>query len=272
MEKNSPGKVRRDRSRSRGRASLSSRVNFFEQVWTSGSPSTTDEASVHVLGQSGVDELERAMTERRRRDQEQTESPVSKHVVTLKKVVSPGRSPATEQYTNEVFVTSWTDRVQSPPPSSEVVHPPWRLARRSEPSEIPSSISAPTPASALTKYQEWRARKLSSATTDSSVDIPWRRKRNPSELSIESDKSVSSSGSSARTSTTQQPQWYSEFRTASMTQVAKRLESYQTGLNTHYDFHIAEIKGIAHGILPKENPRARQSSHYQLTRSLYNFN
>ncbi len=225
MEGNSPGK--------RGRSGLSSRLNFFENLSTSGSSSSN---ATEVFDQSSVEELERQM--RARREQQSKEVEPQPQVVTLRRVLSPVRSP---NYVSEVFVSSWTERVQSSEPD---IQPPWRRARLSEP-EHPSSpfLGPPSPNDALNKYQEWRARRFTTADPSSfSAEAPWRR-RTPSERS---DHSGSSSSHSFKSSSkaSQQPQWYSEFRTASMTQAAASLESYRTGFNTHYDYHIAIIKGI----------------------------
>ena len=276
MEGNSPGK-KRERSRSRGRSSLSSRVNFFEQ-WTTGQSPSADwnhhqqeRVASEVFDQSSVDQLERQMEERRR---EMMAQPDVRQVVTLRSVTSPVRSPpptSPQSYTTEVFLSSWGDRVQSPDPQD--AQPPWRLARRSEPSSSEthgSSFGVPTsPTLALTKYQEWRARRFTdttppepsvpwrkhpaqrSSTSDAVLDFRTQRSRQPSEseLSVSSSSSLSSS---RRGPPHHQPQWYSDFRTASMTQAATRLDTFRAGVNTHYDFHISQIKGIRSGWATKK--------------------
>ncbi len=40
-----------------------------------------------------------------------------------------------------------------------------------------------------------------------------------------------------------QPEWYSEYRTSTLSQTASRLEQLRGHVTSHYDFHIAEIKG-----------------------------
>lgn len=256
MEGNSPG---------RKKSSLSSKVNFFEQVWTRPPPSSDRNEQPGVMSeafdQASVDELERQMRERRREMMAASQQSDHRPMVTLRSVTSPAKSPTEQQsYTSEVFVSSWTDRVKSPSPQGDpVVHPPWRLARRSEPSSSPepSSFGVPTsPTLALNKYQEWRARRL----TDSSApdtSVPWRRQAQRSNTSdsvfdfqrsrqsSESELSVSSgSNFSISSRKFSQPQWYSEFRTASNTQAATRLDTFRPAINTHYDYHISQIKGI----------------------------
>ncbi len=298
MESNSPGRsprddkreaARRERSRSRTRTGLTTKVNFFEfgaQIRdnslslssterTSESHETTvlvDLPAVEdsVFDQSEVDALEREIMERRHRlsrrdDDERQRRPA----VALRRVVSPVRvevaSPS-QQFATEVYISSWTERVRSPdpvqaspptPPPRQDVQPPWRLARRSEPA-TPAPHTSPfqsptTPASALSKYQEWRARRLTSVESPEQI-APWRKqqiqRRTSKESGPESPPSrdgrrhveIESQPSNVRKGS--QPQWYSEFRTASFTQTASRMDAFRVGgVKTHYDFHIAEIKG-----------------------------
>lgn len=284
MESNSPGQPakdqkegRRERSRSRTRSGLSSRLNFFEYgaQQRQRSPEKPVEMDISssgledsVFDQSEVDQLEREIDERRQRlsrrdDQER------RPAVSLRRVVSPVRiesvGPSQPQFATEVYISSWTERVRSPEPKSPPtppprdIQPPWRLARRSETVPIPgndpqtSPFPTPTtPASALSKYQEWRARRLTSVESPEQV-APWRKQRLASRdskdglySSPESRRSSESGWSSPPSNVrkSSQPQWYSEFRTASLSQTASRMDALRTGgIKTHYDFHIAEIKG-----------------------------
>lgn len=171
------------------------------------------------------------------------------------------------------------------PPPRDVSQPPWRLARRSEPATTtaatPESSSTPpfasptTPTSAFTKYQEWRTRRLTSAESADQV-APWRKqqqqqsRREPggqpdtspfgevitlrrasattttaaATNNNESGEQQNSPSSSRKSS--QLPPWYSEYRTASLSQTASRMEGFRVGgIKTHYDFHITQIKGMS---------------------------
>jgi hypothetical protein len=166
------------------------------------------------------------------------------------------------------------------PPPRDVSQPPWRLARRSEPattatttpeSSTPPFASPTTPTSAFTKYQEWRTRRLTSAESADQV-APWRKqqqqqsRREPGQPDTspfgevitlrrasatttaatnnnESGEQQNSPSSSRKSS--QLPPWYSEYRTASLSQTASRMEGFRVGgIKTHYDFHITQIKGM----------------------------
>jgi hypothetical protein len=165
--------------------------------------------------------------------------------------------------------------VQTPPtpPPRDVSQPPWRLARRSEQTSSSESpfASPTTPTSAFTKYQEWRTRRLTSVESAEPV-APWRKQQLQSRKDTETshpfgevvtlrratriDESVdkqqqqqqqqqqSESPSSSRKNS-QLPPWYSEYRTASLSQTASRMvEGFRVGgIKTHYDFHITQIKG-----------------------------
>jgi hypothetical protein len=166
------------------------------------------------------------------------------------------------------------------PPPRDVSQPPWRLARRSEPattatttpeSSTPPFASPTTPTSAFTKYQEWRTRRLTSAESADQV-APWRKqqqqsRREPGQPDTspfgevitlrrasatttaatnnnESGEQQNSPSSSRKSS--QLPPWYSEYRTASLSQTASRMEGFRVGgIKTHYDFHITQIKGMS---------------------------
>ena len=295
MESNSPGQsprdekrdARRERSRSRTRSGLSSKLNFFEYSaqCRKQSPSHSFERTEShettfkmdipavedsVFNQSEVDQLEREITERRQRlsrrddDEERQRRPA----VALRRVVSPVRvevvcPPHQQQFATEVYISSWTERVRSPDPVQHSpptppprdVQPPWRLARRSEPTtpaQHTSPFQAPTtPASALSKYQEWRARRLTSVESPEQI-APWRKqqiqrrtsKDGRSESPLEGRRSFEIESPPSNVRKGSQPQWYSEFRTASFTQTASRMDAFRVGgVKTHYDFHIAEIKG-----------------------------
>ena len=275
MESNSPGHQRRDRSRSRTRSGLSSRVNFFEQVQQSTSSHSVGDDS--VFDQSQVDQLEREIHERRQRTSRASVADDQRRPsVTLRRIASPsvGDGPSQPLYATEVYISSWTERVRSPDPvlpptppqRSKDVQPPWRLGRRSEPrtpeeeevqrpSPPPFSADVTTPSSALSKYQEWRARRLTSVETEVQV-APWRRQQMERRVNQSQDKQPDSSGDSRwppwvtspssvkRRASSNQPQWYSEFRTASLSQTAMKMDAFRPGgIQTHYDFHIAEIKG-----------------------------
>lgn len=288
MESNSPGQPpakdqkkdgRRERSRSRTRSGLSSRLNFFENAGQSRqkSPDRTDVVSTvamkiggfndSVFDQSEVDQLEREIDERRhrlsRRDDENRTAVALRRVLSPVRVESAGPSQQ-QQFATEVYISSWTERVRSPEPTSSPptppprdIQPPWRIARRSEPTPIPSHDphtspfpTCTTPTSALTKYQEWRARRLTSVESPEQV-APWRRQRLASKEgrldSPDSRRSSESAGWASPPSHLRkqsQPLWYSEFRTASLSQTASRMDALRTGgINTHYDFHISQIKG-----------------------------
>lgn len=239
-----------------------------------------------VFDQSEVDQLEREISERRQRlSRDQDER---RPAVALRRVVSPVRvepvRPPRKQFATEVYISSWSERVsQSPdraspptPPPRADVQPPWRLARRSEPAK--SSTSAPpptptfaddsnpsspfpvvtTPASALSKYQEWRARRLTSVESPEHQIAPWRRQQQQRRASREGSSSPSDAGSlsprrpfepeflipPSNVRKASQPQWYTEFQAASFTQTSARMDAFRSGvIKTHYDFHIAEIKG-----------------------------
>lgn len=257
-------KRRRPRSRSRSRTRLTSRVNFFETVWSS------PPADIMVIQpqrpenvemtQDQADELERQMRQRRRQA-----SATIGHAVTLRRVVSPIRPVDS---TSQVFVSSWADnQSRSPDGQQQQQQPPWRLAQRSEPPvetghQVDSSFSPNTsPTLALNKYQEWRASRFSSSEQSEQPVAPWRKSRSGSsstEASITSPTySLPPSTSSGRSggvrsaSVPQHPHtgaWYNEFRSASMSQTAARFDLFRGGdfaasMNSHYDFHIAEIKG-----------------------------
>lgn len=171
------------------------------------------------------------------------------------------------------------------PPPRDVSQPPWRLARRSEPatttatatpeSSTPPFASPTTPTSAFTKYQEWRTRRLTSAESaaDNHQVAPWRKQQQRRETdgqpastspfgevitlrrasatttavaaatNNESGEQQNSPSSSRKSS--QLPPWYSEYRTASLSQTASRMEGFRVGgIKTHYDFHITQIKGM----------------------------
>ncbi|KAI9551788.1 hypothetical protein GHT06_022124 [Daphnia sinensis] len=292
--------ARRARSRSRTRSGLSSRVSFFESGAQSRKRSTsqsfermsTDHSVTidtgmsmedSVFDQAEVDQLEREITERRqrlsRRDDEEERQ--RRPAVSLRRVVSPVRvepiSPSphqvvNQQFATEVYISSWTERtagrtsdaiqVASPPipPPRDVSQPPWRLARRSEPTTPDSgSRESPfptptTPTSAFTKYQEWRARRLTSAETAEPV-VPWRKQQQArkdtgqtspfGEVLVLRRPSQEAADPSASRKNSQLPPWYSEYRTASLSQTASRMvEGFRVGgIKTHYDFHITQIKG-----------------------------
>ncbi|EFX84656.1 hypothetical protein DAPPUDRAFT_99617 [Daphnia pulex] len=181
--------------------------------------------------------------------------------------------------------------IQTPPtpPPRDISQPPWRLARRSEPattattpeSSTPPFASPTTPTSAFTKYQEWRTRRLTSAESADQV-APWRKQQQsrrepggqPASTSPfgevitlrrasatttaathnESGEQQNSPSSSRKSS--QLPPWYSEYRTASLSQTASRMEGFRVGgIKTHYDFHITQIKGMFRRL--SSSPRAR---------------
>lgn len=214
MASNSPGKgEKRDRSRSRSR--LSSRVTFFESVWRQSPEKSAAEEP--VFDRSQVELLERELVDKRERlPRQETSRPV------LRRVVSPVRSAAPS---DGVTVRSWSDVA--------VEQPPWRLARRSEP-----AIASATPTEALSKYEEWRARRLTDEA-DRQV-APWRKQaavRKSSEALDARDEAPARRAS-------HQPQWYSEFRAHSIKETAERLmTSAASANNTYYDFHITQIKG-----------------------------
>lgn len=238
-----------------------------------------------VFDQSEVDQLEREITERRqrlsRRDDEEERQ--RRPAVSLRRVVSPVRvepiSPSlhqvvNQQFATEVYISSWTERtagrtpdaiqVASPPipPPRDVSQPPWRLARRSEPMTPDSSSrespfpTPTTPTSAFTKYQEWRARRLTSAETAEPV-VPWRKQQQARKDTAQTGTSPFGdvlvlrrpsqeiADQSASRKNSQLPPWYSEYRTASLSQTASRMvEGFRVGgIKTHYDFHITQIKG-----------------------------
>jgi hypothetical protein len=208
-----------------------------------------------------------------------------------------------QQFATEVYISSWTERsaatgtrstevIQPPtPPPRDVSQPPWRLARRSEPTtttpdsrESSSPFSSPTtPTSAFTKYQEWRTRRLTSVESAEQV-APWRkqqlsrketgpstdaspfgevitlRRTVQSQNEAGQDQNQGNSPSSSRKNS-QLPPWYSEYRTASLSQTASRMvEGFRVGgIKTHYDFHITQIKGTKKlngcKLVSSENPK-----------------
>ena len=124
---------------------------------------------------------------------------------------------------------------------------PWRMglrpvSRRDETDEVCIAPAHPTPTSALSKYQEWRHRRLSSrsqTTSDAAPAAsvaPWRIRRATTDGS--GQHSVPEAAGVRRTS---QPVWYSEYCGASLASTASRMA---TDFQTHYDFHIAIIKGL----------------------------
>ena len=302
---------RRPRSRSRSRTRLTSRVNFFETVWSSppadimviqpaSSPPQRPEDV--EMTQDQADELERQMRQRRRQAAAVTVGHAA-HAVNLRRVVSPVRVDPIESSspggTGQVFVSSWTDSrgSRSPDRQQQQQQPPWRLARRSTEPDARSPTAVATaetgqqnesgfspdtsPTLALNKYQEWRASRFSSSSeqpTDQPV-APWRSNKNRSGSSSsitvppsptspltnsESSSSPSvqssqyrplSAGRSGGVRSVSVPQhhphtgtWYNEFRSASMSQTAARFDLFRgadfaASMNSHYDFHIAEIKG-----------------------------
>lgn len=282
MDGNSPGKspAPSPDKTDRGRSGLSNRVNFFEQVWRGRNRSPSVEKRVDHRHADGSDEdddvdndqsavvlqLEKEMEERRRRASPVRQVP---SVRPLRRVVSPVRGgAATVDHFNFAALseTAASTRSRLPHPTqhtaleippvriavsmgaafdlsesteTDEAQPPWRLQhspRKGSDSSLPpdsprAEFSAvPPPSSALSKYHD--SKRIFQELT------PTRRASEmPRGLSGLADAGPASLRKSS------QPEWYSEYRSRTLSQASSRLELLRSGITDHYDFHINQIKG-----------------------------
>ena len=215
----------------RSRASrLTSRVNFFEQVWLGRNRSPSSERTA-----AGDEPLTSSVTSL---DADWSDSTVASSL--------RGGSDADDDQSDSTVSPSLRSGARygtgsgavapvQPVENADSATVPWRMALR--------------PVAGISKYQEWRQQRLSTQSqlqftcvSDESQEslAPWRRRR----ATTQESPAALSEDASCGARKVSQPVWYAEYCGASLTQAANRSQPLRHGaVDTRYDVHIASIKG-----------------------------
>ena len=264
-----PAQDRRARSRSRTRPGLSSRVNFFEQVWKGRNRSPSVEG-LHDDAAAGSTHVSAVWMEQRTEQRVVEWTTLSSSSTVDQKLSSADAADAT-----------WWRLRRTPERKTAVA------AAAAAAAEDAVIASVPPPSAAFSKYQETRCRRQSSQeaaaapSTPVQEDVaPWRRKRRAesaaAQESFSSDvqfsvvsarrTTVTSVASlSSTTSTTHGVDWYSQYRSGA-TQAQSRLEKREANVTSHYDVHIAQIKGST---AERTKLNESRNNHFSHVRRLY---
>ena len=196
-----------------------------------------------------------------------TKSPVDEVPWRMKRTCSTQSDPANSATDGDSSAVEGRVRASEfgtvPPPSSSLSKYQESKRRSKRPTNDPSRTSCSGPNSGASVDQESGIRQPPDGPPADDLIVPWRKrtavesKRGHATTRTTPDESKEAAprrasdhsqptggdrwGGVLRKSS--QPEWYSEYRTSTLSQTASRLEQLRGHITSHYDFHIAEIKG-----------------------------